>query len=173
MHLDGNHRVGTLLRRSDAKEFLLNPYTYTRRSAPSHCSHNFQAVLRKESTVALFNCSIVSNGSMYRGFSALLLVVLLALHAAIPARACPSVDMQNKSDLVYSDIGNHSLRSSLDVNTSAPTDICPHDVPCQEHCNWLASLSFPDFQPVEPAVPPSISKQLLAISLTVAVPPPK
>lgn len=114
---------------------------------------------------------------MVRGLVAFLLTVMLAAHAATPSRACTSDQAQSVSTSSFDNstvIDGHSLEL-VGVDGEVGGEIAPnhHNAPCQEHCNWFASISFQGFLPLEQGTDVELSRHMLPILLAVAVPPPQ
>lgn len=111
---------------------------------------------------------------MVRGFVVFILTVMLAMHAATPSRAC-TID---ESHAVSGDFSSPGTLEAFDLSetdgaTSNQIDPHHHTTPCQDHCNWFASISFHGFLPPEPGSDIDLSRQMLPTLLAVAVPPPQ
>lgn len=116
----------------------------------------------------------VRSGVMVRGFVAFILTVMLAMHAATPSRACTT----DETHAVSADTSSPGTLGAFDLSETggaASNQIDPHhhNAPCQDHCNWFASISFHGFLPPEPGADIELSHLMLPALLAVAVPPPQ
>lgn len=109
---------------------------------------------------------------MARGLLAFLFAMMLATHAATPARAC-TVDVTISSDSIAT-IDVHAL-DLVAEDGQAGSKIAPHhhNAPCQDHCNWFASILLQGFLPLEQGANVEPAGHMLPALLAVAVPPPQ
>lgn len=111
---------------------------------------------------------------MVRGFVVFVLALMVAMHSAIPSRAC-TVD---ETHAVLIDLPGTSSIEGFDLveaggDASNGIDPHHHTAPCQDHCNWFANISFQSFPPPEPGSEIELARQMLPALLAVAVPPPQ
>ncbi|OQM75626.1 hypothetical protein BFN67_16720 [Pseudaminobacter manganicus] len=99
---------------------------------------------------------------------------MLAMHAATPSRAC-TADETHAVSTDFPDIGNLEAFDIAEAGGVAGNQIDPHHhtAPCQDHCNWFASISFQSFLPPESGSEIELVRQMLPTLLAVAVPPPQ
>lgn len=111
---------------------------------------------------------------MLRGFVVFILAVMLAMHAATPSRAC-TTDETHSVSTDFPAPGNLAALDLAEAGGVASNQIDPHHhtAPCQDHCNWFASISFQGFLPTEPGSDIELSRQMLPALLAVRVPPPQ
>lgn len=150
----------------------------TKRGCSPQSSHNYRALCREldfaETSSSIIYNVRVRSGVMVRGFVVFILTVMLAIHAATPSRAC-TTDGSRVVSADFPDPGNLQASNLAEAGGVAGNQIDPHHhtAPCQDHCNWFASISFQGFLPPERGADIELSRQMLPVLLAVAVPPPK